>query len=129
MVKMNPTVNRTFPREDVKRILVELVDLIVDQLDARPQTIEKPAPVSMPAVPPKAEVGSSYPKMLRLGEVRERTGLGSSTIYKYIQLGAFPRPRKLGWRISRWMSTDIDEWMQDPDKQQPERRGRGVLRT
>lgn len=132
MSKMNATSDGAFPRERIKRILVELVDMIADQLDARPQTPERPAPALPPAVPamsPQAEVVSSSPKMLRLKEVRERTGLGASTIYKYIQMDAFPRPRKLGPRISRWKSTDIDEWMQGSDNQQTERRGRGALRT
>ena len=124
---MNPTINKPFPRDRVKRILVELVDMIADQLDARPQTIEKPAPASPPAVPaaqPKVEEGSSYPKMLHLVEVGERTGLSRTSIYKYMQLDAFPRPRKLGPRISRWLSTDIDDWMQGSYNQQSEPKGR-----
>ncbi|MTI78714.1 MAG: AlpA family phage regulatory protein [Marinobacter sp.] len=35
-------------------------------------------------------------KVLRLAEVIEKTGLARSTIYKYADLGRFPRPIPLG---------------------------------
>lgn len=49
--------------------------------------------------------------ILRIGQVKEITGLGRSTIYLYITLGTFPRPRKLGARAVGWLSDEIFQWV------------------
>lgn len=133
MAKLIPEAAKSFPRERLKRILSELVDVFADQLDDLQKTSPKPQPDPSPVRPPAAlpdiEKVSSYPRMLRLSEVRERTGLSRTSIYKYIQIDIFPRPRKIGSRMTRWLSTDIDSWMQGSYNQQPERKGRGGTHT
>jgi prophage regulatory protein len=49
--------------------------------------------------------------LLRLGEVKARTGLGRSRIYALCASNDFPRPVKLGERASAWVSTEIDAWI------------------
>ena len=49
--------------------------------------------------------------LLKLSDVKEKTQLSKSTIYKWIDAGKFPAPKKLGDRCVRWASTDIDEWI------------------
>lgn len=49
-------------------------------------------------------------KRLRLPQVMEKTGWKKTAIYKYINAGQFPKPKKDG-RISYWLSTEIDEWI------------------
>lgn len=50
--------------------------------------------------------------LLRLDAVRERTGLGRSTLYALIQRGSFPKPIAiLGTRISAWPSSAVDAWV------------------
>lgn len=50
-------------------------------------------------------------RIMRLGEVMSFTGLGRSSIYKFISEGAFPKPISLGGRSVGWISTEIDEWI------------------
>lgn len=52
-------------------------------------------------------------KVLRLAEVREKTGLARSTIYKFIDAGLFPRPVSLGGRSVGWIDAEIHEWLQE----------------
>jgi prophage regulatory protein len=47
---------------------------------------------------------------LRLSEVQYKTGLSKPGIYKFIQLGKFPRPSKIGC-ASVWLESEIDEWI------------------
>lgn len=56
-----------------------------------------------PAGTPPAQIS-----ILRIKDVISRTGLGRSTIYKYISIGKFPRPVRVGFRATGWKSTDID---------------------
>lgn len=42
-------------------------------------------------------------RILRLPEVMQRTGLGKTTIYKFIAEGRLPSPIKLGGRSSGWL--------------------------
>lgn len=51
--------------------------------------------------------------LLRLPEVETRVGLRRSAIYDRIARGAFPRPVKLGDRVSAWDSREIDRWVFD----------------
>jgi len=50
-------------------------------------------------------------RFLKLREVKEKTSLSSSTIYKKMAEGTFPKPRRLGEACVRWMEHDIEEWM------------------
>lgn len=54
---------------------------------------------------------TSCEKLLRLGDVMERTALSRSSIYKKIKDGEFPSPIKVGIRASRWQETAIDIWI------------------
>lgn len=46
--------------------------------------------------------------LLRLPQVRARTGLSRSELYRRIANGAFPAPVKIGVRASAWSSAEID---------------------
>ena len=50
-------------------------------------------------------------RILRIKEVVQITGLSSSSIYKQIRLGDFPRGVKLTSRSTAWSSEDIDNWI------------------
>lgn len=51
-------------------------------------------------------------QLIRIKEVMERTKLGKSTIYKYIKMGMFPKPIKLGTRYAAWVESEIDAWIE-----------------
>jgi prophage regulatory protein len=50
-------------------------------------------------------------KLLTLAQVVERVAQSKSTIYRSMDAGSFPRPIKLGSRMVRWLSDDIDTYL------------------
>ena len=50
-------------------------------------------------------------RIIRLKEVIDCTGLGRSTIYKYIAEGAFPKPVPLGDRCVAWVESEVHDWI------------------
>lgn len=52
--------------------------------------------------------------LLRLPEVKKRTGLSRSQIYLLISREKFPKPISLcGARAVGWVNTSIDEWVDE----------------
>ena len=49
--------------------------------------------------------------LLRLAEVKARTGLSRSAIYLRIADGTFPKQISLGSRAVGWVDTEIQEWI------------------
>ena len=55
--------------------------------------------------------------LLRIQQVKARTGLSRTTIYKYIGQGKFPKAIHVqDSRMSSWPSSDIDEWIAEQKK-------------
>lgn len=50
-------------------------------------------------------------KVIRLQQVMEMTGLGRSSIYKYIGDDWFPKPIPLGGRSVGWLESEVQEWI------------------
>ena len=50
-------------------------------------------------------------RLVRLKEVIDCTGLGRSTIYKYIAEGTFPKPVSLGDRCVGWVESEVHDWI------------------
>lgn len=46
-------------------------------------------------------------RLLRIGEVKRRTGLSNSTIYANIKKGIFPKPQKPSPGVSAWKESEI----------------------
>ena len=65
-------------------------------------------------------------KILRLKEVLARTGLGRSSVYKFIAEGVFPKPVSLGDRAVGWVEEEIDSWIKE---RIVARDGNEILRT
>lgn len=51
-------------------------------------------------------------RLIRLRDVRARTGLSASGIYAKISNGQFPRPIKLGPRASAWIECEVTDWIE-----------------
>lgn len=49
--------------------------------------------------------------ILRLPAVKARTGLGRSSIYRYVALCDFPKPVNLGARAVGWLESEIEDWL------------------
>jgi prophage regulatory protein len=50
-------------------------------------------------------------RLIRIKDVMDRTGLARSTVYKYISLGQFPQPIKLGTRAVAWVEREVEAWI------------------
>ncbi|MEX3953687.1 helix-turn-helix transcriptional regulator [Paraburkholderia sp. EG287B] len=51
-------------------------------------------------------------RLLRLREVRARTGLSTTTIYVRMKQGEFPRSVDIGGTRVAWRETQVDAWIQ-----------------
>jgi len=49
--------------------------------------------------------------ILRLRDVKARTGLSRSTIYLRMSQGLFPKPISLGGRSVGWIEAEVSEWI------------------
>lgn len=58
-----------------------------------------------------ASRNADFKRVLRLKEVRHKTGLGRSTIYRWMAEGRFPKPVRLGARSVAWIEHEIDDWL------------------
>jgi prophage regulatory protein len=49
--------------------------------------------------------------ILRLPDVKAKTGLSRSSIYAFIKEGQFPTQKNLGLRSVGWLESDINKWI------------------
>jgi len=49
--------------------------------------------------------------ILRLNDVKTRTGLSRSTIYLRMQNGTFPKSVSLGVHAVGWLDSEIEDWI------------------
>lgn len=61
-----------------------------------------------PALPAAADEMATA--LLPMKEVKARVGLSTATVYRLMQRGTFPRPRKVGTK-SLWRSDEIEAWI------------------
>ena len=52
-----------------------------------------------------------HPRFIRLPQVLEMTGLSTSTIYRWMTDGTFPKQIQLGSRSVVWNERDVIDWM------------------
>lgn len=67
-----------------------------------------------------APVGETIETLLRLRDVMDMTKLGSSTIYRKMDAGGFPRPLNLGGNVVRWKMSDVQGWISGLPIHQPD---------
>lgn len=51
-------------------------------------------------------------QVLRLRDVKSRTGKSTSGIYADMASGKFPKPFPLGARAVGWLESEIDSWIE-----------------
>jgi prophage regulatory protein len=74
------------------------------------------------SIEPEPSVDSSTAlRLLRLPRVKDRVGLGRSSIYALVSSGQFPRPISLGGRAVAWLESDITGWIETKVKAARER--------
>ena len=52
------------------------------------------------------------PALLRSTDVQQITGLATSTIYRDMSRGTFPRPVLLTGRAVAWRASDVEQWLE-----------------
>jgi prophage regulatory protein len=52
-------------------------------------------------------------RILRLRDVRAKTGLSQSQVYELIARSEFPLQLKLGPKAVGWVESEIDAWIKD----------------
>lgn len=57
------------------------------------------------------QLSSEKKRIIRLPDVKSRTGLAVSSIYSKIDTGDFPEPISLGARSVGWLEDEIDAWI------------------
>lgn len=58
-------------------------------------------------------------RILRVADVRERTGLGRTTIWRWVQSGQFPQPIRVGANYTGWIEEEIDAWIAERAAERP----------
>ena len=59
------------------------------------------------------ERSMDYPRLIRLDKVLEITTLSAPTIYRQIAKGQFPKQRKISERSTRWVESEVIEYIND----------------
>ena len=89
---------------------------IISQRSARFAHIEEPS------LPCHAVGAAAYEekrmdaKIIRLPQVKEMVGLGTTKVYEMIKNGEFPKQVKLG-RASGWIESEIKAWIDERARQ------------
>lgn len=52
--------------------------------------------------------------LLRIADVKRRTGLSTATIYRRVAARTFPPSVKLGIKAVAWYESDVGEFVADP---------------
>jgi prophage regulatory protein len=71
----------------------------MDAVDASLQMKTRPASTSVPL------------RLLRFGEVRQRTGLSRSTIWRMERSGSFPRRIQVSVNVVAWREDEVAAWI------------------
>lgn len=60
---------------------------------------------------PAGMLAAGDDELWSLKAVVARTGLSRSSIYSYVELGLFPRQRRLGPRRVGWLASEVRAWI------------------
>jgi len=51
-------------------------------------------------------------RLIRIKEVMNKVGIARSTVWYMVKKGGFPQPRKLSPRVTVWVESEIDEFIE-----------------
>lgn len=52
-------------------------------------------------------------KLISIKQVLELTAISRATLYRYMDKGTFPKPRKLDSKTIRWVESDVSNWIEN----------------
>jgi len=64
------------------------------------------------SAPNQPTAPTSALRLLRFPDVRARTGLSRSTIWRLERSGAFPSHRRISTNAVAWLEQDVTDWIQ-----------------
>lgn len=67
----------------------------------------------MRVTPMQSQSSQSKPALLRLDDVKARTGLSRSTLYAYMREGRFPSSVTISTRCVAWVESEIEQWISE----------------
>ena len=50
-------------------------------------------------------------RLIRIQEVMDKVGIARSTVWHMVKKGTFPKPRKLSPKVTVWVESEIDEYI------------------
>jgi len=50
-------------------------------------------------------------RLIRIKDVMNKTGIARSTVWYMVKKGTFPAPRKVSPRVTVWVESEIDEFI------------------
>jgi prophage regulatory protein len=63
--------------------------------------------------------GEQRNRLVRLPEVKDRTGLSRTSIYRKMDAGEFPSAIKLSKNAVAWRETELERWIAAPMEWKP----------
>ena len=60
---------------------------------------------------PANDAGTPKPRAVQKKEVLTALGISSPTLYRLIKAGLFPKPMKIGSKMSRWLESDVTDYL------------------
>jgi prophage regulatory protein len=93
-----------------QQALWDVIQRFDGKLEHLTRLVEKLAQKEPPREIRVADRPTCPPQFLRLKDVMAQVGLRVSSIYRYVALGAFPKPRKFG-RSSLWVTSEVNDWI------------------
>lgn len=63
-----------------------------------------------------------HPRILRRPEVQARVGLSRASLYRFLRVGGFPLPLRLGPQAVGWLEEEIDAWIEQRRQERDARR-------
>ena len=65
--------------------------------------------------------GANKPvRFIRASEILARVGVSRGTIYGWVAAGLFPRPIRLGPRVTAWIESEFEEWVDNRAANNPD---------
>jgi len=52
-------------------------------------------------------------RLIRIQEVMNKVGIARSTVWYMVKKGTFPKPRKLSPRVTVWVESEIDDYIEN----------------
>jgi prophage regulatory protein len=85
--------------------------VVIQRSDDRKIDVDSPAAQPLPPQEKLERVTNVALRMIRFPDVRNRTGLSRSTIWRLERQGEFPKHRRISPNAVAWIEHEVDAWI------------------